>query len=178
MKLYILTGAPSAGKSTIIHDLKSKNYDVVHEAATDVIKAEHENGNWEPWTQKQAFINKVVDLQKQRQQQALSTNFNIVFFDRSPICTFALCLFLKLKPPPNLTCEIDRVVKNKIYQNKVFFIENLGFCERNEIRKISFEQCLEFEEIHKKLYKKYGYELILIPKNSVVNRVKNIIQYL
>src|SRR5665213_1449806 len=44
MKRYILTGAPGAGKTTIIRALQAMGCAVVEEAATDVIAALHAQG--------------------------------------------------------------------------------------------------------------------------------------
>ena len=48
MKRYILTGTPGAGKTSILHELKSQGYGVVEEATTEVIAREQSRGNREP----------------------------------------------------------------------------------------------------------------------------------
>ncbi|MEW2379094.1 AAA family ATPase [Micromonospora sp. NPDC047812] len=49
MRRYVLTGAPGAGKTTLADALRRRGWDVVAEAATDVIAAEQEQGGAEPW---------------------------------------------------------------------------------------------------------------------------------
>src|SRR5690349_11612724 len=71
MKRYILTGTPGSGKTSILHELGSRGYAVIEEAATDVIAIEHKSGNAEPWMQAD-FIDKIVRLQKQRQLEAVT----------------------------------------------------------------------------------------------------------
>lgn len=66
MKRFIVTGAPSAGKTTIIRQLELEGFSVVEEAATDVIGAEQARGTAEPWTHP-SFIDLVANLQKQSQ---------------------------------------------------------------------------------------------------------------
>jgi predicted ATPase len=161
---YILTGAPGAGKTTLIEALKSKNYFTVNEAATDLI------------TQQQAagVKDKIVNLQKAR-QQAINPK-ELVFFDRSPICTLALATYLGFAQSQLLLEEILRITKDEIYQKQVLFVENLGFMENTNIRTISFAEALKFEEIHKNIYQSLGYELITIKKSHIAARIKQVLQ--
>ena len=90
MPAYILTGAPGSGKTAILRMLETLGYLVVEEAATDVIALEHALGCDEPW-EKADFVDKVVSLQRQRQDRTLiNRHGEIAFFDRSPVCTLAL----------------------------------------------------------------------------------------
>ncbi len=179
MKRYILTGAPSSGKSTLIHELENKNYFVIHESATDIMQNEQAKGALAPWNNIDVFISNIVDLQKIREKKATLENRQAYqFFDRSPICTYALCLYMNYTPPLKLMNEIQRICENNIYDSKVFFIENLGFCEQNEIRKIDFNECLKFEKLHKQAYQKFGFECFWIPALNVTERVKLILNNL
>ena len=175
MKRYILTGTPGSGKTSIIHELKSKGYAVVEEAATDVIALEQANGNPEPWMQPD-FIDKIVCLQKQRQITTSTSLCELQFYDRSPICTYALSRYLGYPPSACLLEEIRRIERENIYQKQVFFLENLGFCQPTEARKISFEASLIFEAIHGEIYTAFGYDCIKIPPHSLPKRVQSIIE--
>lgn len=175
IKRYILTGTPGCGKTSIINTLKNKNYSIIHEAATDVIAYEQKIGNEKPWEQPN-FIDKIISLQKQRQMKAINDTASLQFYDRSPICTYALALYLNIKPSEILLNEIERIQNNKIYEKNTFFIENLGFCTPTEARTISFEESLVFEKIHDETYKKFGYECIKIPALPLLNRVNIILE--
>lgn len=175
MKRYILTGTPGSGKTSILHELKSKGYAVVEEAATDIIALEHMHSNFEEWRQPD-FIDKIVSLQKQRQIEAASSPYEIQFYDRSPICTYALSQHLRYPPSACLLEEMERIERENIYQKQVFFIENLGFCQPTEARKISFEESLVFEKIHLATYASFGYSLIKIPPYPLPQRVESIIE--
>jgi predicted ATPase len=173
MKRYILTGTPGSGKTSIIHELKSKGYSVVEEAATDVIALELARGNPEPWMLPD-FIDKIVHLQTQRQIEAATFPSELQFYDRSPICTYALSRHLGYPPSARLLEEIERIERENIYQKQVFFIENLGFCKPTEARKISFKESLVFEKVHLETYTSFGYELIKIAPAPLPERVQNI----
>lgn len=101
MKRYILTGTPGSGKTSILHELKRQGYSVVEEAATDVIALEHKHGNPEPWMQPD-FIDKIIQLQKQRQIEASTPPDKLQWHDRSPICTLALSRYLGYPPSASL----------------------------------------------------------------------------
>src|SRR3954451_8707276 len=85
---YVLTGAPGAGKTSILHGLQARGYAVVEEAATDLIAGEHQRGIDEPW-RRDDFIAKIVRLQRERQLRPVGTDVGIQIYDRSPVCTVA-----------------------------------------------------------------------------------------
>jgi predicted ATPase len=177
MKRYILTGTPGSGKTSILHALKSQGYSVVEEAATDVNALELMNGNPEPWMLPD-FIDKIVRLQKQRQIKVSAYPYELQFYDRSPICTYALSRYLGYPPSASLLEEMERIERENIYQRQVFFIENLGFCEPTEVRKISFEESLLFEKIHTEIYTSLGYDLIKIAPEALSERVHCIMKWM
>ena len=177
MKRYILTGTPGSGKTSILHELKSQGYQVVEEAATDVIAMEQIRGNSEPHLRPD-FIDAIVRLQKQRQIETAMYPDELQVYDRSPICTLALSRYLGYPPSPYLLEEMERIERENIYQRKVFFIENLGFCQPTEARKISFEESLIFEKIHAETYSSLGYDLIKIAPESLLERVHRIMEWM
>lgn len=177
MKRYILTGTPGCGKTSVLHQLKNQGYSVIEEAATDVIAFEHKLGNSETWRQAD-FIDKIVRLQKQRQLEAAAQPDRLQIYDRSPICTFALSRHLGYAPSVELLNELKRIERENIYQKHVFFLENLGFTEPTEARRITFEESLLFERIHAEVYTELGYELISLPPESLSQRVQRLIDWM
>jgi predicted ATPase len=170
MKRYILTGTPGAGKTSILRQLQERGFDVVDEAATTVIAREQVEGDAEPWTQA-AFVEKVVDLQRRRQVQSAVSDVPLQIYDRSPICTYALSAYLGRPVPEMLSSEIDRITHERVYEQQVFFIRNIGFCEPTAARRISFQESLAFERIHEQSYRQFGYDLIDVPAAEVADRV-------
>ena len=169
MRRFIITGAPGAGKTAIIRQLELDGFSVVEEAATDVIAAAHAQGTLEPWRHP-SFLDEIAHLQRDRQIWAYQPD-EVQFHDRCVVCTAALAVYLGYPFSPFLTGELDRIKKEAIYQNRVFFIRNLGFITPTEARRISFEETLRFEKIHEETYRDFGFELVSIEPKSVLERI-------
>lgn len=177
MKRYIFTGAPGSGKTTLLNELKTLGYYTVDEAATNVIHTEQSLGIDEPWTDPKFIIN-VLDVQIQREQLSNTPDPNIQLFDRSPICTYALCAFLGYPIPLELTEEIMRMQNANVYETDVLFIDNLGYVQPTLARKISLKDAIKFENLHKNIYQQFGYQLIHIPAMEIKKRTDYIINTL
>jgi predicted ATPase len=175
MKRYILTGTPGCGKTSIIRSLEVAGYTVVEEAATDIIALRQAQGIAEPWTHP-SFIDDITNLQKLRQMR-IADVAEVQFYDRAPVCTYALSVFLGFPISITLATEMERIASAQIYQKQVFFIENLGFCEPSAARKISFEDSLEFEKVHEETYRSFGYECKRIAPSELAARAEQIKRY-
>jgi predicted ATPase len=169
MKRFVLTGAPGSGKTCIIRQLELDGFSVVEESATDVIALRQAQGVAEPWTHA-SFIDTVADLQKSRQLRASFEQGEIQFHDRSVICTAALALYLGDPVSDSLSRELERIKSEAIFEQRVFFIQNLGFITHTEARRISFEDTLRFERIHEEIYRNFGFEIVSIEPGSVLDR--------
>lgn len=164
---FVITGAPGAGKTTLLRALQRSGLVVAEEAATDVIAREQARGIDEPWRSR-AFIDDIVALQRKRQLAAVG---DIQVFDRSPVCTLALCRWLGFAPTPALEEELGRLVRDQVYDPRVLFVETIGFIEPTAARRISFEESVQFERLHREAYQALGYDLVSIPPGPVEARV-------
>ncbi len=168
---YILTGTPGAGKTAVLRLLELGGATVVEEAATDVIALENTRGHREPWHDR-CFVDKIVRLQRQRQARARVTEETAaIFFDRSPVCTLALSRYLSFAPSRLLEDEVERVVRDNVYAETVFFLRNQGSIQATAARQISFEDSLNFEQLHRQTYRDLGFKLAEVPAASVGDRV-------
>jgi predicted ATPase len=170
MRRYIITGAPGAGKTTILTTLRARGYAVVDEAATDVIAREQALGRGEPW-QDAGFVNAIALLQQQRQEQPPPPATAVQVYDRSPICTLALAHYAGQPVTPTLANEVDRIVRERIYQPQVLFVHLLGFVTPTAARRISLAQSVRFERFHEQAYRDHGFELVDVPAGTVEERV-------
>ena len=170
MRRFIITGTPGAGKTAIIRQLELDGFSVVEEAATDVIAAAQAQGTVQPWTYP-SFIDAIANLQRERQIRASSQPDEVQFHDRCVVCTAALAIYLGYPFSPVLATELERVKKEAVFQNRVFFIRNLGFVTPTEARRISFEDTVRFEKIHEETYRNFGFELVSVEPGSLAERV-------
>ena len=170
MKRFILTGAPGSGKTAIIRQLELDGFNVVEEAATDVIALWHAQGIADPWT-RLAFIDAIAELQKQRQLLASGQPGEVQFHDRSAYCTLALAAYLGYPASELLSTEVERIRSQDIYEREVFFIRNLGFIAPTQARRISFDESLRFERIHEETYRRCGFAIVFIEPGSLPDRV-------
>jgi len=170
MRRFIITGAPGAGKTAILRQLELDGFSVVEEAATDIIAAAQARGTAEPWRDP-SFIDATTELQKARQIRASYQPDEIQFHDRSVVCTAALAVYLGYPLSPFVSSELQRIKDEKIYENRVFFIRNLGFVMPTEARRITFEETLRFERIHEEVYRGFGFELLPVEPGDLLQRV-------
>jgi predicted ATPase len=119
VRRFIITGTPGAGKTAILRELELPGFSVVEEAATDIIAAAQASGEAEPW-KKPAFIDSVVDLQKQRRICAAYQPDDLQFHDRSPVCTAALAVYLEYPFSAALKRELEEITKEWVYETRVF----------------------------------------------------------
>ena len=169
LKRYILTGAPGAGKTAVGLALRRRGYELVPEAATDVIAVEQTRGVDEPWDSDD-FVDKIVLLQRQRQAQLPAGEVAVQIFDRSPLCTLALARYLQRPVTQLLAQEVARVVEEQVYERDVFLVRPLGFVAPTAARRISYQDSLHFEAVHEAVYREHNFHLIDVPADEVDRR--------
>jgi predicted ATPase len=118
-----------------------------------------------------AFIDAIARLQRERQIRADSHPADVQFHDRSVVCTAALAAWLGHPRSPFLVSELERVKKEAIYQQRVFFIRHLGFVTPTDARRISFEDTMRFERLHEQTYRDFGFDLASVKPGSLKERV-------
>lgn len=167
MKHYVLTGAPGSGKTTVLRELQRRGWSAVDEAATDVIAREQERGVREPWRDP-VFAEKVVALQQERLRAAAATGVGVCLHDRAPWCAVALARYLGLPVSAALLDAVE--LAHHHYEKTAFFLRPLGFVEPTAVRRISYEDALEFETAHEAVYRAHGFALVDVPAGAVAER--------
>jgi predicted ATPase len=172
VRRFVLTGAPGAGKTSLLAELAGRGQRTVPEAATDLIADGQRRGVAEP-EREPDFIARVVELQIARQQAA--TDGELWFFDRSPLCTLALARHLGRPLPPVLRAELDRIVTEHVYQPVVFFLEPPAELVNTPIRRIDPAGALEFGRLHVTVYERFGFQLHRIPVLPTAERAERVL---
>lgn len=167
---YVLTGAPGSGKTALIGALRQRGHVIVEEAATDVIARQQADGSDEPWLHDD-FVDLIVRLQRRRQTAPVPDTVAVQLYDRSPLCTMALARYLGRPVTPVLAREVDRALREQVYERAVFFVRPLGFIEPTAARRIGYADSLAFERVHEVIYREHGFALVDVPAGSLDDRV-------
>jgi len=153
--LYIITGGPGTGKSSLIGMLKKYGLYVVPEAAARIIEEEEEskkpkkeriipwNANKRPEFQKKVFKMHSDDLNH------INHEIEKAFLDRSHIDNLAYCEYYNIPFPEGLEEAI-----NSINYKKVYILEQPSkkFYTKTSTRHESY---VEAKKIHNKIYENY-----------------------
>jgi predicted ATPase len=99
----------------------------------------------------------------QRARQLSSTAAGVQFFDRSPLCTFALARYLAHPVTACLAAEVSRIIDAGTYAHSVFLVRPLRFITPTPARQISYAESVTFEAVHEQVYQEHGFELVDIP---------------
>lgn len=166
---YIITGGPGSGKTSIINELAKRGYLIAPEAATDIIEERLQQNIQAPWMADDYHI-KVSTLMAKRQEKVRNSKETVVFFDRGHLDGITYILLQRRKLPQEVVSYVQATINESFFDKKVFFIENLEFCEQAPHRDENLEEALEKSRQIKRNYQALGYEVINIPPGTIEQR--------
>ena len=171
IKKIVITGAPSTGKTSLIHKLKQEGFICVPEISREIISQQIAiEGDALPWKNLVAFSKQVAVLRKA--QFINATKNSTHFFDRGLIDVVAYMNIDKLEIPEFIS---DFLNENK-YHSTVFITPIWEEIFENDMqRKENIEQSKKIEVELKKCYQSFGYNIVEIPKLSIEERVNFIL---
>ena len=166
---YVLTGAPSSGKTSVLLALEKKGYKVVHEAAREIIDQGLRTGKTLKQIRRNEDEFQINVFQLKIENEKNLSSKNLIFFDRAIPDTLA---YNKLLNEAN-TKQLMEAVKNCSYK-KVFMFEQLEY-EKDYARTESKEEADKLQEYLKECYTELGIEIITVPKMSIQKRTSFIL---
>ncbi len=169
---YIITGAPSTGKTSILNELSKRGFKCHSEIARQVIRENLDSGlEIFPWNQMQLFSDMVLDRMKTLVQQFEPSELQ--FLDRSMVDLIGYMNFAGKEAPKHYIEEALKVG----YAKKVFYLPIWKEIYTNdEERKESAEEAFKIASSLYKAYDDLGFEIIEVPLKSIEERVEFILQ--
>ena len=169
---YIITGAPGTGKTSIINELLKRGHCCIKENSREIIENElKNNGDILPWKNQMAFENKVCILRINKLINSPSEK--TCFFDRGVFDSVAYLSANNIKPSKT----IQSCLKKSYYNTNVFltpFWKEIYHNDNERLEDIKMAINIEFHLIN--TYKRYGFNLVKIPKHSINKRADFILQ--
>lgn len=165
--LFILTGGPSSGKTTVLNVLKNLQYTTVAEVARAVIiEQQQTQGDALPW----ANTNKYTQLMVQGSISDYKNHIQLegpCFFDRGIPDALGYANLINL---PDIG-YIQKASQEYLYNNKVFLFPFWPeIYTQDQQRKQNKHEAQQTYLALKKTYQSLGYQILEVPFNTPLER--------
>lgn len=170
-KLYIITGGPGVGKTLLLNELSRQGCKTVPEDARQIIREQMKiNGEGLPWKNKALYSHLMLHASVETYKRVINEpSSKIVFFDRGILDT--IC-YMQMENIP-ISDGLRIAVSLRPYQTKVFILPPWEeIYKTDNERKQTWEEAVFTFEKMKETYLKFGYNIIEVPKCSVEERAK------
>jgi|SRR5690606_7834106 Predicted ATPase len=170
-KLFVITGGPGVGKTTLINELNNAGYTVVAEDARKIIQEEmRAKSDGLPWLNKAKYAKLMLETSIKTYIRVCSNrSTDVVFFDRGILDS--IC-YMSMENIP-ITPETRSKITAYPYADTVFILPPWKeiYVTDNERKQTWKEAVYTFNKM-KETYLNYGYKVIEVPKCGVDKRRK------
>jgi predicted ATPase len=171
----VITGGPGTGKSSLINELLSRDFICFEEVSRQVTLDARKDGIEQLFLTKPLLFSELL-LKARTQQFKEADNIaeTIVFLDRGLPDVLAYMDYVKSDYPKYFTDSCETHVYHKVFVLAPWQEIFVSDSERYE----NFDQAVEIHHSLLETYKRFGYELIDVPFESIVNRTDFILDHL
>jgi predicted ATPase len=171
-RLFVITGGPGSGKSTLINALAEHGICAMPEAGRAIIRDQVEiGGKALPWSDRRAFAELMLCWEMRSYRAALSLSGPVIF-DRAVPDVLG---YLRLSDLP-VPSHVERAAQTFRYHHRVFIAPPWPeIFARDAERKQSFQEAQMTYKVMTETYSALGYELIPLPLDAVQRRVEFVV---
>lgn len=174
-EIVVLIGGPSSGKTTLIDALKNNGHTCYPEVSREVIKEAQEQGIEQLFLENPLLFSELLlEGRKKQYNNAIKEKANLVFLDRGIPDVLAYMHYIGDAYPAFFDTACKEHKYNAIFMLPPWEEIYVSDAERYE----SYEQAVLIHDHLMETYKKYGYEIIEVPRDSVENRINFIMKQL
>lgn len=169
---FIFTGGPGSGKSSILEELEKQGFSIITESGRQIIKEQIKiQGDGLPWKNKEKFRDLMIERDIKQYEQVKEVE-KIALFDRGIPDSLGYSHLENIKVSKTLL----ELVKEYPYQPLVFMMPPWREIYVNDAeRKQDFITAVATYKNIKEVYMKLGYTIFEVPKISVEERAKFIV---
>ncbi|MGB8579915.1 MAG: AAA family ATPase [Candidatus Sulfotelmatobacter sp.] len=167
-RLFIITGGPGSGKSTVIDALAERGISTMPEAGRAIIRDQEAIGSKAlPWSDRDAFAELMLSWEMRSYRMALALKGPVIF-DRGIPDVLGYLRLCGLSIP----AHVNRAAQRLRYNRRVFIAPPWrDIFQIDAERKQSFEEAQATYQAMIESYSGLGYELVQLPLISVQERV-------
>jgi predicted ATPase len=171
-RLFVVTGGPGSGKSTLIDSLAGRGVCTMPETGRAIIQDQIAiGGEALPWSDRRAFAELMLSWEMRSYRDALGLSGRVIF-DRGVPDVLGYLRLCNLPIP----AHVERAAKVFRYHHRVFIAPPWPdiFAPDAE-RKQSFEEAVATYDAMVETYAALGYDLVPLPLSSVEERVQFVV---